>query len=258
MHDKLIRQFNGEIADALLSRHLTSVPSRKAALALLKEPAWLEGLTALLPIRQRLCCTQVLELCAPILERLGEDAPQEGWPLFCYRYICHLMFPQNGFAPQAEQFADRANLYLTILQVLLDHERAALPFDPALDFQLLTEEEYASCDSAKEYRRLMHAWREEYLYELMRLGLEVTPFKTLSHIAGVHYIAMTAARGLAAAGVEVDLALISGAAASHDFGKFGCRPGERVPYLHYYYTDQWLLGRKMEGISQRLVRRGSS
>ena len=249
MHDKLIRQFNGEIADALLSRHLTSVPSRKAALALLKEPAWLEGLTALLPIRQRLCCTQVLELCAPILERLGEDAPQEGWPLFCYRYICHLMFPQNGFAPQAEQFADRANLYLTILQVLLDHERAALPFDPALDFQLLTEEEYASCDSAKEYRRLMHAWREEYLYELMRLGLEVTPFKTLSHIAGVHYIAMTAARGLAAAGVEVDLALISGAAASHDFGKFGCRPGERVPYLHYYYTDQWLLGRKMEGIS---------
>ncbi len=83
----------------------------------------------------------------------------------------------------------------------------------------------------------------------MRLGMEVTPFCTLSHIAGVHYIAMTAARGLQEAGVGVDLALISGAAAAHDLGKFGCRPGERVPYLHYYYTDQWLLERNMEGIS---------
>ena len=47
----------------------------------------------------------------------------------------------------------------------------------------------------------------------------------------------------------MDLALISGAAAAHDIGKFGCRPGERVPYLHYYYTDQWLLERGMERIS---------
>ena len=50
---------------------------------------------------------------------------------------------------------------------------------------------------------------------------------------------MTAARGLLAAGLPVDLALASGAAAGHDIGKYGCRPGERVPYLHYYYTDQW-------------------
>ena len=47
----------------------------------------------------------------------------------------------------------------------------------------------------------------------------------------------------------MDLALISAAAAAHDVGKFGCRPGERVPYLHYYYTDQWLLDRKMDDIS---------
>ena len=60
---------------------------------------------------------------------------------------------------------------------------------------------------------------------------------------------MVAARGLREAGLDVDLALISGAAAAHDLGKFGCRPGERVPYLHYYYTDQWLLARRMEGIS---------
>ena len=63
------------------------------------------------------------------------------------------------------------------------------------------------------------------------------PFETLSHIAGVHHVAMTVARGLKKAGGPIDLALSSGAAAGHDLGKFGCKPNERVPYLHYYYTN---------------------
>lgn len=248
MHDKLIRQIDREIAEALAARRLISLPNRKAALALLKDPDWQAGLSALFPIRERLPCAGVLELCAPLMARLCPDVPEQGWGPFCYQYICRLMFPDNG-AVQPDRRGEAAKFYLTVLQVLLDHERAALPFDPMLDFQFLSPEEYAACDNGKEYRRLMTAWREEYIYELMRLGLEFTPFRILSHISGVHYIAMTAARGLKQAGVEVDLSLISGAAAAHDFGKFGCRPGERVPYLHYYYTDQWLLARKMENIS---------
>ena len=49
-------------------------------------------------------------------------------------------------------------------------------------------------------------------------------------------------------GVELDLALVSGSAIGHDIGKFGCRPGERVPYLHYYYTDQWFRRRRLTDI----------
>lgn len=249
MHDKLIFQVNREITEALTSLRLTVLPNRKITMDRLKNPNWIEGLATLFPIRERLRCTKVLDICAPVLNQLCPDAPEEGWLRFSYQYICSLMFPENGFAPKADQYAQGAQIYLTILHILLNYERAALSFDPMLDFQFLSEEEYSHCNSAKEYRRLMNAWQEEFLYELMRLGVEVTPYQTLSHIAGVHYIAMIAARGLKEAGVEVDLALISGAAATHDFGKFGCRPGERVPYLHYYYTDQWLLARKMDGIS---------
>ena len=68
MHDKMIRQINSQIADALLARQLTSVTSRKSADVLLKHPAWIAGLEGLLPIRARLTCGQVLELCAPVLE----------------------------------------------------------------------------------------------------------------------------------------------------------------------------------------------
>ena len=99
------------------------------------------------------------------------------------------------------------------------------------------------------YRIFLRAYRREYVYEMMRLGLEATPFRTLEHIAGVHHVALSVARDLKRAGVAIDLALVSGSAAGHDVGKFGCRPGERVPYLHYYYTDQWLLERKMDDIS---------
>ena len=76
----------------------------------------------------------------------------------------------------------------------------------------------------------------------MRIGADITPFNTLGHISGVHYVAMYTARQLYDAGVPVDLGLISAAAASHDIGKYGCRKHEenRVPYLHYYYTDYCL------------------
>lgn len=46
----------------------------------------------------------------------------------------------------------------------------------------------------------------------------------------------------------IDLGLISGAALGHDIGKFGCKPGERVPYLHYYYTDQWFTQRGLTAL----------
>ena len=248
MHEKQIRTITALVADALAEQKLPFAKDKKAALELLRTPGWAEELSQLLPIRRRLECGEVLEVCTPILPKLS-PVPEEGWLAFCYRYVRSILYPEGNFAPDAAEYEDGARFYLTVLQVLLDQERAVMPFDPLVDFQFLTPQEYESCDCGREYARFLHHFRTEYVYELMRLGQEVTPFRTLGHIAGVHYIAMTAARGLQAAGVDIDLALISGAAASHDIGKYGCRPGERVPYLHYYYTDQWLLERNMGNIS---------
>ena len=216
MHEKLIRQLSSQVADALVERELACAPNRRAALALLKTPGWAEELDQLLPIRTRLECDQVLQVCAPILAKLS-PVPEDGWLSFCYRYIRACLYPQGNFAPDAQEHVEGAQFYLAVLQVLLDYERQVLPFDPLMDFQFLTPEEYTPCDCGREYARFLTCFRKEYLYELMRLGLEVTPFKTLSHIAGVHYIAMTVARGLDQAGVDIDLALISGAAAASFF-----------------------------------------
>lgn len=53
---------------------------------------------------------------------------------------------------------------------------------------------------AEPYRQFLRRWQEEYIYELLRLGREVTPFHTLEHIAGVHHVAMTVSRAFSAGG----------------------------------------------------------
>ena len=193
----------------------------------------------------RLRCADVLALCRPELETLCPGEPSEGWLAYAYDYARRLLYPEKT---GAEPFAPGAVFLLSVLQVLFAAEAELLPHDPAWTFDFLTDDELAGSPSAPSYQRFLRLWKREFVYELMRLGLETTPYRTLEHIAGVHHIAVTAARALRKSGVAVDVALVSGAAAGHDLGKFGCRPGERVPYLHYFYTDQWFRRRRMTDI----------
>ena len=205
-----------------------------------------QALASLLPIRERLSCARVITTLRPLLSLIAPE-PGEGWLEYAYRTAVSLPYPQPDSRHTAAQ-RDAALCVLQCLQLLFDRERQALPFDPWLDFAFCTEEEVSDSAVAKEYRLFLQLWREEYLYELLRLSREATPFRTLDHIAGVHHVAMTVGRAFRAGGGLIDLGLMSGAAAGHDIGKFGCRPGERVPYLHYYYTDQWFSRRSLSTI----------
>ena len=55
---------------------------------------------------------------------------------------------------------------------------------------------------APEYIRMHRLVRDNFIYEFMRIGTEVTPFNTLGHIAGVHYVATYMARQLKSAGIS--------------------------------------------------------
>ena len=210
--------------------------SREEALALLETVDWPRELEARLPAARRFSCGEVRDLCRPLLDALAPE-PEEGWLSAAYRYAVGILYPEGAEA-QPLPVRQGCLCLLQVLQVLLREERR-LPFDPRLDFAFCTEEELAGSFLAEEYRRFLSRWQGEYVYELLRLGQEVTPYRTLEHIAGVHHVAMRTARAFAQGGGLVDLALMSAAAAGHDIGKFGCRAGERVPYLHYHYTDQW-------------------
>ena len=207
---------------------------------------WEAMLSPLLPIQTRLTCAQVRDALRPLLDSIAPE-PEEGWLSCAYRTACSVLYPREE---TADAVRDGALCFLHALQVLLDEERRILPFDPLVDFAFCTEEELADSAIAAEYDRFLQHFRGEYIYELLRLGAEATPFRTLGHIAGVHHVAMTAARAFKAGGGLIDLGLMSGAAAGHDLGKFGCRSGERVPYLHYYYTDLWCSLRGLQNIGR--------
>ena len=216
------------------------------AQALLARADWQAELEALLPARRRFPCGEALRLAEPLLQTLSPE-PSGGWLRAAYQCAVGILFPE-GAEVQPLPVRRGCLCLLQILQVLLDEERRGLPFDPRLDFAFCTEEELSGSFLAEDYRRFLSRWQGEYVYELLRLGQEVTPYRTLEHIAGVHHVAMRTARAFARGGGLVDLALMSGAAAGHDLGKFGCRAGERVPYLHYHYTDQWFARQGLSSI----------
>ena len=245
MNKKRIRQM-----DLALRRRLSDRPAADyfapgdALLRTIESEGYMQRFTGLFN-GTRLRCADVLALCRPELETLCPGEPSEGWLAYAYDYARRLLYPEKT---DAEPFAPGAVFLLSVLQVLFAAEAELLPHDPAWTFDFLTDDELAGSPCAPSYMKFLRQWKREYVYELMRLGLEVTPYRTLEHIAGVHHIAVTAARALRKSGVAVDVALVSGAAAGHDLGKFGCRPGERVPYLHYFYTDQWFRRRRMTDI----------
>ena len=212
---------------------------RKAVMQMvLNREYWEEQLTPLFPITRRISCKQIYDIASPAMHVLSEE-PEEGWMPFTYRFACHILYPEDEFTRFAAPYRAGAVFYLTVLRFIYDIERQYVPFNPLKDFVFLTDEEAEQFDTYREYRRFKKAWHKEYVYEMMRLNAEVTVFNTLEHIAGVHYVAMKVARGLYEAGAPVDLAMMSAAAAGHDIGKFGCKPNENVPYMHYYYTDIW-------------------
>lgn len=173
---------------------------------------------------------------------MTRKVPVDGWQQHVYLYVRNQMFPHLPGPEDEEQFARLRASLMQFMRGVYEYERKVLKFNPRMDFDLLSDAEIQSEGFIPEYIKMHKLIKSKYIYEFMRIGIDTTPFNTLGHVAGVHYVAMYAARQLYKVGIPVDLGLISAAAASHDIGKYGCRKHEerRIPYLHYYYTDYCL------------------
>ncbi|MBO5565199.1 MAG: cytidyltransferase-related domain protein, partial [Lachnospiraceae bacterium] len=212
--------------------------TRSAMLEMLSDQGVRRRLAKLRPENGRYSCAGIYHCFEKVMKEKW-DVPPGGWVKFTYDFVTHILYPEKAFTREYGVYARGAFFYLHVLQVFLDEERKSVGPEPFYDFELLTMEEAQHFPSGEEYETFLKLFRSQFIYEMMRLNLEVTTYKTLEHIAGVHYVAMTVARSLEQAKVPVDLALISASAAGHDLGKFGCKPGENVPYLHYFYTNAW-------------------
>ena len=189
----------------------------------------------------RVRCDRVLELCRPVMDALAPE-PEGGWLKEIYLELCHRLYPDPGRGTMGAGPRRAMGFYLTVLEYFLAREREHCAYDPLTDIPALTDEERAESLIGTEYARYETAIAEAHFVSLMRLGREIMPFDPASHTIGVHHMALHMARQCRKAGLPVDICLVSAASLSHDIGKFGCRGKDlkRIPYLHYYYTYQWL------------------
>lgn len=222
--------------------------SKKSMLELLQKEDWYENIRYVMQ-KKKYSCRDIFKVTEKTLALLSEE-PAQGWFLYINDCARSELFPENYRAERTVQYEAGRLYYLEILRVFLRYEKRTSEFDPKLTMLFLSNEEAEKYDCAEEYLRFTKFCRNNYIYEFMRIGSEITEFDTLGHISGVHFVAMHMAKQLSSFGVPIDLALVSGAAAGHDIGKYGCKLEEakRIPYLHYYYTYEFFKRNNMPTI----------
>lgn len=252
MPKKLIHQICTEIAERLTERRiLLLLGLKKRAVTDLLRKINKEGIFDSIIENREVSCEVLLECCSCAFAELGAEEPKRGWLPYIYDYAAAGLFPESRTIEKSTAFARGAEFYLAALHVFLQHEEQITGGEPKYKFNFLSPEEIEESDYKEEYLHFIDCFQNQYYYELMRIGGVTTNFDSLGHVCGVHNVAMHVARQMREAGVPIDLGLASAAAAAHDIGKYGCRAGEmnRIAYLHYYYTDQWLKKNDMPNVA---------
>ena len=177
MTKKRIRQMNSALRRRLTGRPAADwLPQGESFARRLETEGYMQRFVPLFQGR-RLRCADVLALCRPELDALsGGAAPQQGWLAYTYDFARRLLYPERD---TPEPFGPGAVFFLSVLQVLFAAENEVLPPNPAWTFRLLTEAELSGSACAVSYVQMLRCWKREYVYELMRLGLEATPYRTL-------------------------------------------------------------------------------
>lgn len=188
-------------------------------------------------------CKCVLDLCISIMNGLAGGNVPEDWLKYIYNYALNKSYPHAVEMELINFLNPACELYLNVLKTISEYQKSSNDntWQGKYPMNFLTVTEEDALENSSEYKSFIHAYKKDYVYEMMKLHQELTGYNTLDHICGVHFLALYIARQLSYAGLTVDLGRVSGAAAGHDIGKYGCSKSElkRVPYLHYYYTDYW-------------------
>lgn len=206
----------------------------------IKSELFKENLKAMLETKDY-SCKNALFICRNIMEDVSNSEAPENWLNYIYEYTLNKSFPEAVNITLKDSLNSACELYLKVLRIICEAQKDSRDntWQSMYPMIFLTEEE--KLERPEEYRKFLKAFKDDCIYEMMKLNGEVYNYNTLDHICGVHFLALFIAKQAKAKGIPIDLGRISGAAAGHDIGKYGCKSSElkRVPYLHYYYTDQW-------------------
>lgn len=247
----LLNQLHKEILNSLTQEDFlksVNIPEEKIQSFIINKE-FVNNLMCLLN-KEKIMCKDVIDLTLDILSSFTDEPPID-WLNYIFQYTLYKSFPSAVTIKLNPSLEPGVRIYLEILKTVFSNEFKNKEFDKFYNFSFLTDSEIKELPNSHEYLKFLTAFDKYYVYELMRLDSEVNGYNTLNHTAAVHYVAMHVGRQMKKVGIPVNLGLVSGAAAGHDIGKYGCKDDEkkRVAYLHYYYTDQWFTKNNMPSIA---------
>lgn len=188
-------------------------------------------------------CKSVLSMCQDMLNELSGSFVPEDFLFYIYEFTLSKSFPEAVTINLSENVNTACSLYLRVLRIVSLYQLYSNDetWQSKYPMKFLTPHEIDELEYPGEYKLFTQAFYNDYIYEMMKLSYDALGLSTLDHVCGVHYLSLFIGRQLKKSGLPVDLGRVSGAAAGHDIGKYGCKGYElkRVPYLHYYYSDQW-------------------
>ncbi|MFZ5966984.1 MAG: cytidyltransferase [Bacillota bacterium] len=244
MYSLLTDKMYNEIVDALLDKDfLNRLSIHQKFIKSHIHDIYFHGCVSTIVEDKDYSCSRVLKLCKNMLNDMAGDDGPDNWLEYIFQYTLSKSFPEAIEIKLLPSLNHACELYLKVLRIVSEFQKQSddRTWQSIYPLYLLTEEEEKELENPWEYLTFKKAFYDEYIYEMMKLNQEVKGYTTLDHISGVHYLALHIGRQLKAIGLPIDLGRVSGAAAGHDIGKYGCKgtDAKRVPYLHYYYSDQW-------------------
>lgn len=193
----------------------------------------------------------LLDLFIEYLDKYEKKSSME-WVKSIFYWINNKAFPHKGINEFDISLAPIYEFFVRLLSHFLMKEELFPENSFTLKYPIcfLTSEEELNKNITKEYFTFKDVFNSCYINELMYLDMAITGHNTLEHVIGVNHLSMYIGRQLFSLGLPVDLGLVVGASLGHDIGKYGVLYEEinRVPYLHYYYTEEWFKGYGMDGI----------
>jgi len=247
MNKATVKQLYKKISKKILHAQIFDDISldKKLVRKYIEDPLFLKQLTSMVKNKDY-SCRAVYFLCKGLLVDIDKQHNPANWLYRVFQFALSKSFPETVDLSVKDISPDCRKtflLYLEFLRVVSNFQKASgdSTFHGKYPLNFLTPEEKSKLENPVEYKRFLKAFNDEYIYEMMKLSQEILKYNTLDHICGVNWIALFIGRQLYNLGLPVDLGRISGAAAGHDIGKYGCKDieVERTPYLHYYYTDMW-------------------
>lgn len=158
----------------------------------------------------------------------------EQWRLALYEYTVKKSFPHK----ESHHMKESSVAVYEELLLLLSEINAS----PYLDYDVNR--------TIDEFEIFKNSYKSLFVYEMMQLDMEITGHNTISHVLMVKDVTMHISKQLYKLGLPIDLGVMLGASLGHDIGKYGVTEEEqnRVPYLHYYYTESWFKSLGLEKI----------